>query len=186
MPLQRYEYKNQENYFQLTVQDTETFTLTGKVNPQIPEDILKDIILILTQNYKSETNKFRKIESPPIKPTATPKSSSLGGPPPPISLSTTNHAKKDASLSFFQSTKKFISDHKKLIIAATLSGAIGAGIGLTLTFYDQIVSANVITNSLLLGLLAGLLTLIYFVVTEYRKNYQTTSNYVPEQKKMCR
>jgi hypothetical protein len=181
MPSQRYEYKNQENNFQLTVQDTETFTLTGKVNPQIPEDILKDINLILTQNYKSETNKFRKIESPPIKPTATPKPLSLG--PPSISLSTTNHAKKDASLSFFQSTKKFISDHKKLIIAATLSGTIGAGIGLTLTFYDQIVSANVITNSLLLGLLAGLLTLIYFVVTEYRKNYQTTSNYVPEQKK---
>ncbi len=185
MPSQRYVYKNQEHVFHLTVQDSKTFTLTGTVNPQIAEGTLIDINLILTGNYNSETNKFRMLspQTPSIKPTAMPKPLSLG--PPSISLSTTNHAKKDASLSFFQSTKKFISDHKKLIIAATLSGTIGAGIGLTLTFYDQIVSANVITNSLLLGLLAGLLTLIHFVVTEYRKNHQTTSNYVQEPKKMC-
>lgn len=137
---------------------------------EIPKDISVDINKIIEGKFSSD-NQFRLI-SPQTKPKPARHE------PPALSLNETPTTQPIATitqLNFFQSSQKFISDYKNLLIAASLSGTIGAGIGLTLTYYDQIVSASMISNTLLLGLLAGLITLIYLVAHEYKKQYQTAA-----------
>ena len=72
-----------------------------------------------------------------------------------------------STVRFFQSCKKFITEHKNLLIAGTFSAGIGLGIGLTMAFFDDFVSASLISNLFLLGLLASLLVLVTLFASQY-------------------
>lgn len=186
MPLKTYKLNNGKKSYTLTenpLSNKLTLTIefpTTETFETPTDDICKYINQIREGQWDSK-NGFKQA-SPQFLPQASPQL--LPSKPktpvlPPLSLgetkSVTATSQPIPTLNFFQSSQKFIRDHKNLFIAASLSGAIGAGIGLTLTFYDQIVSAATITNTLLLGLLAGVVTLIYLFIKEYNKQNQPPS-----------
>jgi|LauGreDrversion4_2_1035121.scaffolds.fasta_scaffold54302_1 hypothetical protein len=68
---------------------------------------------------------------------------------------------------FFKSGQQFIFNHKKLLIAGSLAVGIGTGIGLTIAFFDDFVSAALISNVFLLALLASLVVLVSLFASHY-------------------
>jgi hypothetical protein len=68
---------------------------------------------------------------------------------------------------FFKSSQRFINSHKNFLIAGTFAIGIGTGIGLTMAFFDDFVSAALISNVFLLALFASLLALVSLFATHY-------------------
>jgi hypothetical protein len=78
-----------------------------------------------------------------------------------------NPQQPSPSNGFFKSSQRFIANHKNFLIAGTFAMSIGTGIGLTMAFFDDFVSAALISNVFLLALLASLVVLVSLFASHY-------------------